>query len=84
MQEYIILTQHKPIDKLIGTYTRVNSFDTYEEAEKYALTLSFGVVIYEAISQTKIKHEVTQLNENLNNSSGEQTTVARPGSKLTR
>jgi len=43
---------------LYGSSVVLNNFDTYEEAEKFAHSLKFDVLIYKSIARVSIKHEV--------------------------
>ncbi len=77
MREYIILQRVKTFPvmlsssenvKLVAESVLKKSFTSYDEAVRFSKTLDYGVTIYEAVAEIKIKHEVTKLNENTNSS----------------
>lgn len=60
-KEFIVLTSTVSI---IGSALVKKSFPSFEEAVKFAESLSFEVTIYESVARVKIKHEINKFDEN--------------------
>lgn len=77
--EYVILVNN---NTMIGEMMVKKSFKTLDEAFSHAETLTFPVIIYQAIAQTKIKHEIVKINENPNNPTSKSPRVPKSRSRL--